>query len=285
MSIRIRWFVLLTLAVGLTVVLSACGTNTDATTPLLTPQIANGNADNGVHPYVGLMVALDDSGNPLWRCSGTLLTPTVFLTAGHCTDGVHRATIWFEGNVDANMPSNGYPFEGEASGNTHTYPAFDPNAFYLHDVGVVVLDEPYGGVDQFGSLPQPGALDTYARARGLQDATLTAVGYGLQHINASGKRLQDDRVRLNAVLDIVDLKGTAGIPAGTSVMVSGNHHTGGTCFGDSGGPMFLQVGDGTTVAAVTSFGLNGNCAGVGGGFRIDQPDVLAWLATFMEPAN
>jgi secreted trypsin-like serine protease len=79
-------------------------------------------------------------------------------------------------------------------------------------------------------------------------------------------------------LDVVSITGTAGIPEGTSVVVSGNTNTGGTCFGDSGGPQFLNGG--TTVIAVTSFGLNGNCAGVGGGYRVDGADDLAWLATF-----
>jgi V8-like Glu-specific endopeptidase len=47
--------------------------------------ITDGEPDNNRHPYVGLMVAFDDDGNRLWRCSGTLVSPTVFLTAGHCT--------------------------------------------------------------------------------------------------------------------------------------------------------------------------------------------------------
>jgi len=58
-------------------------------------------------------------------------------------------------------------------------------------------------------------------------------------------------------------------------MVSGNTHTGGTCSGDSGGPLFL--GDSNVVAAVTSFGMNYNCAGVGGGYRVDTADDLDWL--------
>jgi secreted trypsin-like serine protease len=55
--------------------------------------------------------------------------------------------------------------------------------------------------------------------------------------------------------------------------------TGGTCFGDSGGPIFLA--DTNVVAAVSSFGLNGNCAGSGGGYRVDAADDLDWLATFL----
>jgi secreted trypsin-like serine protease len=48
--------------------------------------ITNGRPDGGMHPYVGLMVAQDADGVPLWRCSGSLISPTVFLTAGHCTE-------------------------------------------------------------------------------------------------------------------------------------------------------------------------------------------------------
>ena len=48
--------------------------------------ITNGTPDGNRHPYVGLMVAIDSDGVPLWRCSGSLLSPTVFLTAGHCVE-------------------------------------------------------------------------------------------------------------------------------------------------------------------------------------------------------
>ena len=60
-----------------------------------------------------------------------------------------------------------------------------------------------------------------------------------------------------------------------SLLLSNNASTGGTCFGDSGGPNFL--GDSNVVAGVTSFGLNGNCAGTGGVYRVDRGWNLDWL--------
>ena len=247
--------------------------------------VTNGMPDGGNHPYVGLMVADDADGNPLWRCTGTLLSPTVFLTAGHCTQTpAARATIWFAEDVEATPDYGtpaGYPFEGDVDGTTYTHPLYNPNAFFLYDLGVVVLDEPVV-MSEYGSLPDLGVLDGI---RGpAKKAALEAVGYGVQVINPV--RYVGQRYRLAAYLDILNTEGVFGVPKGTSVAVSGSgvggdsSSTGGTCFGDSGGPQFLA---GTNVvAAVTSFGINGNCAGTGGGYRIDQQDDLDWLAGFLQ---
>ena len=121
----------------------------------------------------------------MWRCSGTLISPTVFLTAGHCTEApAASATIWFEADVEAGIPANGYPFGGPTShdGTPFTHPQFDSAAFYLHDLGVVVLDAPVV-MPEYGTLPTEGLLDPLATKRGRQDTTFTAVGYGLQKIN------------------------------------------------------------------------------------------------------
>ena len=236
--------------------------------------ITDGEPDGEGHPYVGLAVFDNADGRPMWRCTGTLISPTLFLTAGHCTDGAAGATIWFESDVGAGYPGNGYPWSGSTSveGTPYSHPSYNPSAFYLYDLGVVVLDEPVY-MDEYGVLPEEGLFDELATARGRQDVNITAVGYGLQYINPVF--IEAQLVRMTAVLQLVDVNGTAGIPAGTSVSLSGDAARGGTCFGDSGGPLF--AGDSNVVAAVTSFGLNGNCAGIGGGYRVDTADDLDWL--------
>ena len=59
-----------------------------------------------------------------------------------------------------------------------------------------------------------------------------------------------------------------GIVGDFSLLLSNNANTGGLCFGDSGGPNF--VGDSNVIGGVSSFALNGNCAGTGGVFRLDR---------------
>lgn len=237
--------------------------------------VTDGSLDGEDHPYVGLMVAQDEAGSPMWRCSGTLLSPTLFLTAGHCTDGAAHVEIWFDADVDAGRPGNGYPLEGEARGTPFTHPDYDPAAFFLYDLGVVVLDEPIA-MDEYGTLPVPNQLDALKTRRGQKDPTFTAVGYGLQKSfpDAASFQVQADRVRMVATPHLVQIN----VPGSTgdySILLSNNANTGGTCFGDSGGPNF--IGASTVVGGVTSYGRNGNCAGTGGVYRVDRADDLDWL--------
>jgi hypothetical protein len=237
--------------------------------------VVNGELDGNAHPFVGLMVAKDIDGNPLWRCSGTLMRRDLFLTAGHCTEApAHSAEIWFNSD-ETSIRASGYPFTGgQTRGRTHTHPQYDPAAFARFDLGVVVLEVP---VDKqvYGRLPQQGELDALARRRGLDDVTFTAVGYGLQRSSPVDDRILRSLNRMVATPRLVIIN-APGFTGDFSILLSNNANTGGTCFGDSGGPNF--IGNSNVVGGVTSYGLNGSCAGTGGVYRLDTADDLNWLA-------
>jgi V8-like Glu-specific endopeptidase len=237
--------------------------------------VTDGELDGNRHPYVGLMVAQAANGTPLWRCSGTLLSATLFLTAGHCTESpAAHVEIWFDADVESGIPGNGYPFKGDAGGTPFTHPNYDPRAFFLYDLGVVVLKKGIA-MSEYGALPRLNVLDKLSERRGLQDVTFTAVGYGLQQSfpDQASFLAHNQRVRMLARPHLLQIN--TGFTGDFSILLSNNHATGGTCFGDSGGPNF--IGDSNVVGGVTSYGLNVNCAGTGGVYRVDRADDLNFL--------
>ncbi|HVM29705.1 MAG TPA: trypsin-like serine protease [Candidatus Limnocylindrales bacterium] len=250
--------------------------------------ITNGRLDGNGHPHVGLMIAKSANGNVLWRCSGTLMSPTVFMTAGHCTEApAARAEVWFAaGPIPLGTGFNpqtracaanatGYPCVGEVSGVAHVHPAYNPNLFFYRDLGVVVLNTPVER-STYGRLPALNSLD---RLKPGKRSSFTAVGYGLQRSSPSPLAFltKAERTRMVSNPHLLQIN-TPGFTGDFSLLLSNNAKTGGTCFGDSGGPNFL--GSSNVVAGVTSFGLNPTCAGTGGVFRVDRSWSLNWLATF-----
>lgn len=226
--------------------------------------ITFGWPDGDDHPYVGIMVA-DVEGEPAWRCSGTLIAPTVFLTAGHCVYGATAARVWFETDM---MDNEEYPYGGETS--IEGVPIPHPNYTGLtipqtSDVGIVILEEPVTHLG-FGALPTIGLADTLNTAPGV-NALLNIVGYGLQQVKPE---LISLRIRYQATPMLVELDGS--ISGGWNIHLSSNPGvgggTGGTCFGDSGGPVLAEVGS-KVVLGVGSFVFNDNCRGVGYYYRVD----------------
>jgi len=251
--------------------------------------ITNGQPDGDAHPYVGLLV-FDDENGPAWRCSGSLIAPNVVLTAGHCTDGAVAARVWFDEDVQSNSE---YPFSGATSydGAPYTFDDFCTGCgnglpeFAHGDVGIVVLSEvvPTSVVSAYAELPTSGVVDT------LKNKTpIDFVGYGVKYqVQVPGNQLPQPppyyrwagpRTRFYAPSAIVsgnfkhsdEFMKLALNPGGGS---------GGTCFGDSGGPDLLGGTD--TVLAVNSYVTNVNCSGVGYSFRVDTHDVLAWINSFL----
>ena len=243
--------------------------------------VTNGQPDAGRHPYVGLAV-FDVDGQPSHRCSVSLLSPTLVLTAGHCTDGTTAARVWFAENVQTNAE---YPLSGATSydGVPHTYPDFCIGCghglpgFAVYDVGVIVLTEPVptSVVSEYAELPPAGVVDTLAPR-----TQVDLVGYGVQ-VNQRGGGppvWTGPRVRLYAPSQLVGTGSFVHSELFIRLTASPGQGKGGTCFGDSGGPDLLGGTD--TVLAVNSYVTNNNCAGVTYSQRVDLPEVLAWINTF-----
>ena len=141
------------------------------------------------HEYVGLIVFYNASGAPSHRCSGSLLTDRVFLTAGHCVtlddEGTLAASarVYFEQDVDAvgTYPTSGGVVSTELYSYGYTGLRNLPES---RDLGVVILDQSvttvYPGITEYASLAAAGTLDAYGT--GVR-ATVDLSGYGVQNAN------------------------------------------------------------------------------------------------------
>lgn len=257
--------------------------------------VQGGMPDGNGHPNVGLSVFYRN-GVPLWRCSGTMVAAKVYVTAGHCTGfdpaadvTPDHAEIWFDSGPipRGNYPGTGscvgftgYPCKGDFGGTPHAHSGWNgfltlPNT---HDMGVVVLDSaPNRGLS---TIAPKGYLDGLATRRGQQNVNFTVVGYGVQFERPNLEVAVRQRfVGTNQLQNL----GSA-IAGGYNLMTTDSNGNGtgggGTCFGDSGGPVFHTSESGQTyLVAVTSFGTK-YCNGSSGAFRLDNDQARAFLSGF-----
>ena len=265
------------LAVACLLPLGCESVSTDPLSPDRPSFITNGTPDQNAHPAVVLIV-MDIGGQPAFRCSGTLIAPKLVLTAGHCAGepGEFSAMRIFT-ESDVENGNNNYPFAGPntvEAASWQAHPLFTESAFFRHDVGVIQLTKAVKlAADQYGKLPSVNQLDALQPGNATR---FTAVGYGLQRINPVF--VQADLIRMSAQPHLIQIN-TPGFTGDFSLLLSNNAATGGTCFGDSGGPNYL--GSSNVIAGVTSFGLNGTCGGTGGVFRLDRQNVLDFVTRFL----
>lgn len=238
-----------------------------------------GVPDNYEHPYVGTL--LFQQGGSWYSCSGTLLNPTTVLTAGHCVEGggVVNARTYFMNAEDVLATRQpGEDFEKWLSNDwiaakrVIPHPQYEDYAAFpsTYDVGIVKLAKKVN-VGVYGQLPSQGFLETLS-AQARKDA-FTVVGYGMQgYINPF---YSDVWARYKGTVSLIEFN--SNLNAGMSAKFSNNPggaNTGGSCYGDSGGPVFY--GSGPTVVAVVSWGIT-PCIGVDYQFRVDTPLALDFI--------
>lgn len=276
--------------------------------------ITGGQPDYEGHPNVALLLfyskdAATDEVAFRYRCTGSLVSPTVILTAAHCTEGVEGVVLATFTSEIAQEPPSGLPRAaddliidpdtGESTGSTsgfspdqaggsfdfvagtaHVHPAYSgfTDMANWNDVGVVTLTAP---VDATPIAVAPlGTLDAVAQPA-LNSTLFTFVGYGTRVDKPDAGPQRPVPLSYPLIRRVTESPGQK--LTEQILQANGNPNDvkgdGGTCFGDSGGPGLL---DGQQVT-VTSYGFTDNCRYIDGHQRLDIPVVQEWLATFGIP--
>lgn len=242
--------------------------------------ITYGQPDDDGHPYVGALVGsvqVDGQKQKFVLCSGTLISPTVFLTAAHCVVDMEQYGISVEGVAfDPIYDSEASPV---IAGTVHAHPGFERRSTPPHDIAVVVLDNQVE-MDEYGELPPAGLLEELDRDRGLRDKEFTSVGYGLRErthepgsgpplYGAAGVRMFSTQLFRTLTKDRLKLSQNPALGYG------------GTCSGDSGGPIFLGDASANQLVALTSTGDH-VCRATSVNYRLDTPDARGFLEDYVK---
>jgi hypothetical protein len=224
--------------------------------------ITNGTADGNRHPNVGGLVSPTQYPDGTWiYCSGTLISPTVVLTAAHCAEDGERVGVTFDTAYQ----------EGDKVyyGTFQADPLYNQSQSDPHDIAVVVFDKPVRGIAP-AELPEAGSLSDLPSTQ-----RFTSVGYGAYAVprGPGGHQYLYDDVRMVAT-------GTLNAVNKTWLRISMNASTGngGTCYGDSGGPNFL--GTTNVIAGITITG-DAVCRSTNVVYRLDTPSARAFLSQYV----
>jgi secreted trypsin-like serine protease len=224
--------------------------------------ITNGTPDGNAHPNVGGLVADTQYSDGTWiYCSGTLISPTVFLTAAHCAEDGQRVRVTFDTAYQ----------DGDKtySGTFYSDPLYNQSQSDPHDIAVVVLDKPVKGITP-AQLPTADSLSNLSSTQ-----QFTSVGYGAYEVTKGpgGHQYLYNDVRMVAT-------GTLNSTNPSWLRISMNPSTGngGTCYGDSGGPNFLGTTD--IIAAITITG-DAVCRSTNVVYRLDTESARNFLSQYV----
>ncbi|HEU0080308.1 MAG TPA: trypsin-like serine protease, partial [Longimicrobiaceae bacterium] len=261
-------------AFALLSLLAACGES--ASSPAAAPdaprRIVNGEPTGAAHGSVGALLYDYDGNGKLdgWDqvCTGTLVSPTVFLTAAHCVNWVPADTRFYVTFDSELFPA---PRNVIAAKEFHYDPAYGHDEGDPHDVAVVILSErSTRGITPL-RLPPAGHLDALAARNGLNGRSFVNVGYGVSASRTGWPSFPYDGLRRVSTSQFSSLQD----PWLNLLMNTSATGEGGDCYGDSGGPKFLE-GHEDVVLAVVSTG-DYPCRATSRSYRVDTPVARAFL--------
>lgn len=238
---------------------------------------------NNTFRNTGAFIVKTTNGQIFPICSGTLITPNVFLTAAHCTS-FYTQELAPEGDVAYVSLDPSIPFGSLTSNKTEllsvahvvSNPNFNQAQSDSGDIGVLILDRDVRGVTP-ATLPSCGLLDQLVAQNGLKTATFTNVGYGVQNrVVGGGVPFFQD---LNPIPRMFSFSAFNSLNGGY-MRLSQNNSTGsgGTCFGDSGGPNFLTVNGQQLIVSITITG-DTVCRSTNVVYRLDTVSAQGFLAS------
>lgn len=254
--------------------------------------ITGGQPDGNDHPNVGLILFYDADGR--FRCSATLISPTVLITAAHCTSGVVGSVLVdFDTSISETGPSpyapaadpaSGYTDAevaamGKVSGTAHAHPDYSDftDTANWNDVGVVVLDAPVAIAP--ATLAPQDYLNQFS-PNVLNKTAFGVVGYGTEVRQAESGPQKPTPMSYPLIRRQTSVIGQKLTPQ--ILQANGNENDnragGGTCFGDSGGPIFHNG----LIVGVTSYGYTQNCRYIDGYQRVDIAGVQSWVDSFLD---
>ena len=228
--------------------------------------ITYGGPDGNGHPEVGALLAPVAYSDGTWTtCSGTLISPRVFLTAAHCDQGVSRVAVTFDSHYDAATGSTHW-------GTWHANPAYGGGQSDPHDVAVVVFDTAVTGITP-ARLPGAGSLSNVPR-----NTRFTSVGYGAQSVTIDhGPTFHYEDTRFVATGRLLTTT-----KAWLKLSMNPARDDGGTCYGDSGGPNFVGAGaTETNIVAATTITGDSMCRATNVDYRLDTRSARSFLADYV----
>jgi secreted trypsin-like serine protease len=244
-------------------ILAAAAAATASTASAITYGTPTGSA----YPHVGGLVTTSQrTGEEYVYCTGTLISPTVFLTAAHCDLGTGTACVTF----DPQLTEKSRLYCGEfIPSPLYSQRQNDPN-----DLAVIVFSKPIRGIQPATVVSEVGYLDALKASGELNQSTeFVSVGYGGTEFTnqPGGPTAQYYDLRMYAV-------GTFNALGPGYLRISQNPATGnaGTCYGDSGGPQFL---DGLQVSITVTGDVL--CKSTNVVQRLDTADAQAFLSQYL----